>query len=304
MRDDAGDRDAQRRGMDDATRAASGADMQATRHWSLSVRVARERVEQLGAHLLQLGFSAFEEQGAPGGARLLVYSEREQRLRDVARELSRAADLGAVSCEIAELGTEWQLAWTRHLEPVELTANIRLVPGAPGGAPEPNVLYLEPAFAFGFGEHASTRLIAAWLEAACRQRPGASVLDAGTGTGVLAFVAARSGAARVIGIDTSLQALQAAGRNAVLNHISNVHFVHASVAAIDGCFDIVAANIEATVLLALRGALAERVTSGGGLALSGLIEEQADDVIVAYAEAGVHLERVAREGEWCLLATR
>ncbi len=278
--------------------------MQGTRHWSLSVRVASERVEQLAARLLLLGFSAFEERPVPGGARVLVYSESEQRLREVARALEREAELGANSFEIAELGSEWQLAWTEHLEPVELTESIRLVPGTHGGAPHPNVLYLEPAFAFGFGEHASTRLIASWLEAACRRRPGASVLDAGTGTGVLALVAARSGAERVIGVDTSLPAVQAAQRNAALNQISSVQFVHASVDALDACFDIVAANIEATVLVALRSAIAQRLAPGGALALSGLIEEQANDVIRAYSGAGVRLARVAREGEWCLLATR
>lgn len=279
-------------------------DMEATRrHWSLAVRVASERVEQLGAHLLRLGFSAFEERPARGGAEVLVYSESEQCLRDVARELGSAADLGVLSCEIAELGSQWQLAWTQHLEPVELTADIRLVPGAPEGSPEPNALYLERAFAFGFGEHPSTRLIAAWVERTCRQRPGASVLDVGMGTGVLALVAARSGAERVIGVDTSLEAVRAAARNAALNRVWNAQFLHASVDAVGGRFDIVAANIEAMVLVELSGAIARRLAPSGALALSGLIEEQAGEVIRAYAGAGVRLARVAREGEWCLLAT-
>lgn len=302
MRDE--DRDALRERSLGAPPDANETEMDHERYWSLAVQIAIERVEQLGALLLQLGFSAFEERASPGGARVLVYAESEERLREVARELlAKEPQLGALSCEIAELGSDWQLAWTQHLAPVQLTAELRVVPGAPRAAPDPRELYLEPAFAFGFGEHPSTRLIAGWVERACHRRRGASLLDVGSGTGVLALVAARSGAARVLGVDTSLWAVQAAARNAARNRASNATFVHGSIAQVETVFDLVVANIEALVLIELCRDIARRVAPAGALALSGLIAEQVDDVVRAYAGAGVPLTARAREGDWCLLAS-
>jgi ribosomal protein L11 methyltransferase len=301
MRDETSDRKA---AVHRASGGGSDAETDAQRYWSLVIRVSGERMEQLAARLLELGFSAFEERSEPSGTCVLVYAESEERLREALRELLEGDLAGALACEITELRTDWQLTWTQHLTPIQLTRHLRVVPGVPEGAPDPSAIYLEPAFAFGFGEHPSTRVIAGWVEDACRQRPGASLLDVGSGTGVLALVAARSGAASVLGIDTSLEAVQAALRNAALNRVSNVEFIHASLDQVDGRFDIVAANVEGTVLIELRREIAQRMAPGGALALSGLIEEQAGDVIRAYADLGVRLAPQAREDEWCLLATR
>lgn len=287
-----------------AQRDAGAPDADRERYWSLTVQIASEHVEELGARLLQLGFSAFEERAVPAGALVLVYAQSEERLREVARELLASEPLrGALSCEIGEVPSDWQLEWTQHLAPVQLTAELRIVPGTPGEAQNPKDLYLEPAFAFGFGEHPSTRLIAGWVEQACRRRPRAALLDVGCGTGVLALVAARSGAARVLGVDTSLPAVQAAARNAALNGAANVTFSHGSIERLDGTFDLIVANIEAPVLIELCRGIARRIAPAGALALSGLISEQAEDVVHAYAGAGVQLGIRAREGEWCLLAS-
>jgi ribosomal protein L11 methyltransferase len=275
--------------------------------WSLSIQVPRGRLEALSSWLLELGFPSFEERSVSGGVELIVYAPDPPALERLREELLRAAAQAGVATtelvfRLVEVPPDWALEWTKHLEPVALTPTLRLYPHRPVGVPAPGALYLEPAFAFGFGEHASTRLMARWLEAACRRQPGGSVLDVGCGTGVLALVAVRSGAASVLGIDISEAAIRAAQVNVALNGIEPAaRFERVGVEAVLGSFDHVVANIEARVSCELAGAIAKRVAPGGALGLSGFVSEQCEVVARCYAAEGLRLELGGREGDWCLL---
>lgn len=276
-------------------------------YWVLTVRVARARSTRLEEWLRELGFAAMERRDAPGAlVELLVYDTAREPLESAARRLEERAGLEGASgprCEISPLGSEWRLAWTQHLVPVQLTPRITLVPHAPGAERSPCELYLEPAFAFGFGEHASTRLLARWLEKFCEARPGISVLDVGAGTGVLALIAGRSGAGRVVGVDTSADAVRAARANAALNGALGLELVHGAIERVSGRFDCVVANIEANVLIDVAEAVAARVAVNGALGLAGLLASQAADVARRYALFGIRLEITGREGEWVVLGS-
>lgn len=290
----------------DALGSAAGNDAE-PEYWSLTVHTVEARATWFEQRLRELGFAAMERRDAPGArVALLVYDTSREVLMRAARTLEDAADgdAGGARVEIAPLGSEWRLAWTQHLVPVRLTPHVTLVPHAPRAKPQPSELYLEPAFAFGFGEHASTRLLALWLEAFCRTRPELSVLDVGAGTGVLALLAWRSGAARVVGVDTSLDAVRAARANAALNGAgSGLEFLHGGVEHAGGRFDCVVANIEANVLVELAEPIAARVAPGGGLGLAGLLGSQAADVARRYARLGIELAITGREEEWVALGT-
>ncbi len=274
-------------------------------HLSLTIESSAEHTPWLSRRLTELGFAAFEEQASERGIRLIVYDPSEQRLRDVQRVLEQSARQRSprprLEFEIAKTTSDWALAWTDHLEPVQLTASLTLFPQVPTRAPGPSEIYLKPAFAFGFGEHPSTRLIAGWLERACRGHAGGSVLDVGSGTGILALVAHKNGSNRVVGIDISAPAVQAARDNAELNQASGVVFLQVPLTQLAERFDRVVANIEANVLLDLCEDIVAKLSPAGELALAGLIEEQCDAVIRRYCKAGVSLEIEGREEDWCLL---
>lgn len=277
-------------------------------YFSLAIELRAEEVAWLSARLGELGFAAFEEQACPAGARVIIYDVSAARLaftRDRLKALAEAPDASRELCfELGQPEGDWALAWTRHLEPVQLTERLTLFPCAPEQARGPGELYLKPAFAFGFGEHASTRLIARAVERACLEHPGLSVLDVGCGTGVLALVAHLSGARRVLGIDVSEDAVIAARENAELNGALDVAFRQTAVTELGETFDRVVANIEAPVLLELAEGVAQRLSPAGEILLAGFISSQCEGLVSRYREAGVALELQEQSDDWSLLAGR
>jgi ribosomal protein L11 methyltransferase len=274
-------------------------------YFRLRLELSRRDRGWLVAELSRLGFPAFEEGAHAARTWLLVYDEDRERLAalESALRVRAAARRPAVALGAAlQLApSDWALRWTRFLEPIQLTPALTLHPSAPPARPSAGALYLAPAFAFGFGEHPSTRLLAAWVEERCRARPGCSLLDVGCGTGVLGLVACKSGAGRVLGVDTSEPAVLAARANAAANALP-ASFAQQSAADLDERFDYVVANIEAPVLLAASSGIARCCGATTELALAGFIEEQLEELVQCYRTLGLVLRPQAREGDWCLLS--
>ncbi len=161
------------------------------------------------------------------------------------------------------------------------------------------VVRLEPGRAFVSGSHPSTRLV---LDALGRWLPsGASVLDVGCGSGVLAVAAALLGAGTVTAVDIDPEALRATAENAARNG-ARVEVARARADEVDGTYDLVLANIGAEVLIEHAPTLAARAAAGGHLVLAGLLADRADDVRAAYG-ACVEVERRVEDG-WAALVLR
>ena len=142
----------------------------------------------------------------------------------------------------------------------------------------------------------TTRLCLEWLERSVT--PGISILDYGCGSGILAIAAARLGAGDVLGVDIDPQAVSAAISNAERNEVT-ARFDD-SAKEIKGQFDVVVANILSNPLKALAPAICSHVRSGGKLALSGILAEQAEELIAVYAPYIPLAIADTREGWVCL----
>ena len=208
--------------------------------------------------------------------------------------------LPAYACETLA-DQNWVQLTQSQFEPIRISERLWIVPSW-HEAPDPAalVLVLDPGMAFGTGSHPTTRLCLEWLEH--HLVPGGSILDYGCGSGILAIAAAKLGAAQVMGVDIDPQAVTAARDNAERNGVTAVF--EDSAKEIRGQFDIVLANILSNPLKALAPALCAHVRPGGQLALSGILHEQAEALIAAYAPFIALQIADVREGWVCLAGCR
>lgn len=180
--------------------------------------------------------------------------------------------------EVAE--QDWVRLTQSQFDPIRISGRLWIVPSwhVP---PDPAAINLEldPGLAFGTGSHPTTKLCLEWLEA--NVSPGVSVLDYGCGSGILGIAALKLGAGDVLGVDIDPAALTAAADNAARNGVT-LRLAPSS-APLVGTFDRVVANILTNPLMLLAPLLTARLKPGGRLALSGVLESQAAQVIAAYA---------------------
>ena len=195
---------------------------------------------------------------------------------------AQAAGLASVprftTADVAE--QNWVQLTQSQFDPIRISARLWIVPSW-HTAPDPSAINIEldPGMAFGTGSHPTTQLCLEWL---CDSiTPGCSVLDYGCGSGILAIAAAKLGAGEVLGIDIDEKAVEAARDNAERN-ATTIRLQHSGV-PLGNCFDIVVANILTNPLCVLAPAIAARVAPGGRVALSGVLETQAAQVIEAWA---------------------
>ncbi|SNR81503.1 [LSU ribosomal protein L11P]-lysine N-methyltransferase [Methylobacillus rhizosphaerae] len=176
---------------------------------------------------------------------------------------------------------DWVRATQSQFDPIRIRDDLWIVPSW-HDAPNADALniVLDPGLAFGTGSHPTTHLCLAWL--ADTVSAGASVLDYGCGSGILAIAARKLGASQVIGVDIDPQAIQSSVYNAEQNAVDASFFMANDLP--NGQFDIVVANILSSALSVLAPALASTARPGGKIALSGILREQAEQVSAIYQE--------------------
>ena len=191
---------------------------------------------------------------------------------------------------------DWVRTTQAQFEPIRIADGLWIVPSwcAP---PDPAALNIaiDPGLAFGTGSHPTTSLMLRWL--ARTLKGGETLLDYGCGSGILAIVAARLGARNVTGVDIDPQAVLAANDNAAKNGVAARFFTPD--ASPDRTAEIVVANILANPLVVLAPLITGCCSRL--VALSGILEAQADEVIAAYSDH-FNLEVASREEGWVLIA--
>jgi ribosomal protein L11 methyltransferase len=234
--------------------------------------------------------------------------------------------------EVAE--EDWATAWKEFYHPMRFGRRLVVKPSwrAFQAGPDDFVIELDPGMAFGTGLHQTTAMCLALLEDYVR--PGATVLDQGTGSGILAIAAARLGARRVIAVDSSEVAVAAARENVARNGLSSaIQVLHGDTPhpptgicnpptswestlpsrgegeqgvspVLPAAYDLIVANIIANVIIALAAPFAAVLRPGGVLLASGIIRDREDDVRAALGAAGLAVERREARDEWITLVAR
>jgi ribosomal protein L11 methyltransferase len=200
---------------------------------------------------------------------------------------------------------DWERAWMDRFQPMQFGRHLWIVPTGMQGPEDPDAvqLKLDPGLAFGTGTHPTTSLCLEWIDGL--DFSGLRVLDFGCGSGVLGIAAALKGAASVVCVDNDPQALLATADNAQRNGVEAQIACYLPEAWLkarpEGQYDIILANILAGPLIQLAPQLTARLKPAAHIVLSGILENQADEVAAAYAARCGTLQRAQCE-EWLRLS--
>jgi len=240
---------------------------------------------------------------AAGEAILVAYFDDRRLAEQAGAEISRAFPGARTAVEEVEQ-RDWSESWKALVRAVEVG---RLWVGPPWLAaqapPGKERIVIEPKMAFGTGDHPTTSLCLLAVDAYLQAHPGATVLDVGTGTGVLAIAARRLGASRAVGIDNDPVSVELARENAAVNGTPEVELSGKSLEELPpGRFDLVVANILANTLVELAPAISRR--AGDALVLAGVLVPQRQEVEAAFVRQGLEPVSAPEQGEWVRIDLR
>jgi ribosomal protein L11 methyltransferase len=257
-----------------------------------------DKVDLALAHLDDCGATAIERR--PGGARLFFASERD---RDQALTMTPPLD-GVQATAVSVPDEGWAERSQASITDIRVGRIVVTPPWvSPATGPHDITIVIQPSMGFGTGHHASTRLCLALLQRL--ELDGRSVLDVGTGSGVLAIAAHRLGAATVHGIDYDADALTSAGENVELNHVDAgvaMRLVDLTRESATGGYDVLTANLTGGMLIKHAMRLVAELRSGGTIIVSGFQAAERDEVIAALATAGAVLADGIVEDDWVAAA--
>lgn len=232
--------------------------------------------------------------------RISALFDNDQDVRAILQAAATAIGLGQLPEHRVETlaDNDWVRLTQAQFEPIPISPRLWIVPTwhAPSDPTAINIV-LDPGLAFGTGSHPTTRLCLRWLDSYLPK--GVSVLDYGCGSGILAIAALKLGAAGAVGVDVDKQAVIASHDNALVNQVENVQF-YLPDAVPQATYDLVLANILTNPLRVLAPLLAGATRSGGQIVLSGILQEQADDVMAIYRQWFDFNPPVFEDGWSCL----
>lgn len=238
----------------------------------LSIQATEEQGEILAAYLAEFPFDSFDYADGLFNA-YISQSEFENCSNEVEELLHNE---GVLDFYFEDIETQnWNALWESNFKEVEVRESVLI--RAPFHKARPHYkgleIIIQPKMSFGTGHHATTQLMVEMLLDS--KIEGKRILDMGSGTGVLAIVAAKLGAKSVLAVEIDDMAEESVRENILLNDVANkIVSVCGDAAAIEGeNFDIVLANINRNVLLADMGAYAKSLSEGGELVMSGFLKE-------------------------------
>ncbi len=231
-------------------------------------------------------------------AAVSIYLSKEQSVAEAVSFLQERFLESGITVSLTQVGVkeeDWADSWKQYYKPVAIGEHIVVVPmwESYDAKADDVILRMDPGMAFGTGTHETTRLCAALVEKHCRADE--TVLDIGTGSGILAILASKLGAKKVDAYDIDPVAVRVAKENVRENGVSNVECgVSDLLSAVQGKYDFVCANIVADIIVRMAPDIANYMNTGARLVTSGIIEGQTERV----------KEALLKGGELCLIDSK
>lgn len=268
-----------------------------------------------------LSVDAFSTSEIPDSIRVVIkaylpadsdYMSRMQEVEFFISELSRRyPDVVFGPTTLSAVNTEdWSSSWKVHFKPLRVGKRLLIVPTWEEAVQlsDDLVIRIDPGMAFGTGGHETTRLCLELLESVMENGPlltTPSLLDLGTGSGILAMAASLLGAGRILALDIDPDAIDVARENLALNQLSDqIECGTDPLESLTERFDIILANILAEELVRLAPYLTERLNPGGSLILSGILAEKEQLVRQGFASQPLKYLQTVCAGEWVAMLYR
>ncbi|NSW91314.1 MAG: 50S ribosomal protein L11 methyltransferase [Firmicutes bacterium] len=246
-------------------------------------------------------------------------------IEDKISDISKHIDTGKMEVGYFELCEEdWANNWKSYYKPFNITENIVIKPSWEEytGNMHKIIIEMDPGMAFGTGTHETTRMCVLLLEKYVKN--GDTVIDVGSGSGILSIIAAKLGAKSVLALDIDEEAVRVTENNCKVNNVEgmvkvlkgSLDYIGSEVQYLeDGdaqCFqylgngkaDLVVANIIADVIINLAWTVRLYVKEGGLFIASGIIKDKKDSVLSEYLKNGFQYKEIIEEGEWVAIVFR
>lgn len=198
----------------------------------------------------------------------------------------------------------WNSVWESQFDPVIIDELAAIRASFHESIPHVKFeVVITPKMSFGTGHHATTYMMITEMEKV--DLVGKKVFDFGTGTGVLAILAEKMGATEVVGIDNDHWSIENAEENIAENGCRHIRILQKDEADMGEMFDVILANINKHILISNMQVLAKQLVKGGTLILSGLLEEDEEDITRSIESQGLMHVRTVKRSRWiCIAASR
>ncbi|MVM32348.1 50S ribosomal protein L11 methyltransferase [Spirosoma sp. HMF4905] len=267
----------------------------------LQLRLSPDYTDILTAELAELGFESFVETDEGLNAYIIESDFDEKAIQEL---IVKYEGQTAIAYEVSSLEKRnWNAEWEREYEPIEVADQVRV--RASFHESDARFRYdivINPKMSFGTGHHETTAMM---LEQQLGlDFAGKSVLDVGSGTGILAILAEKMGAQTVLAFDIEEWAVENARENAELNDCPQITVFQGTIADVDPTtqYDIVLANINRNILLAEIPSYTNLLRNNGYLVVSGFYENDAPDIEQKALEVGLSLANRATTNQWTSLS--
>lgn len=280
--------------------------------WSyLECCVLTSDFEIVSAILWEIGTDGIEEvESGPEWVRIKAYFSAGSQIKTIRKNFIRACLRQSIQPHQLQLHSlenrDWLQEWRAGLKPFPVGRKFFVIPIEQHDFQSSRrriPILLEPGMAFGTGTHETTQLCLQAIEThVC---PGGSLLDIGTGSGILAIAAFKLGAERIVGCDIDPDALEVARANSGINRCKNIEWILGDIETIGARrFDLAVANLTLDLIEKYFLQMEKRVKRGGLLILSGLLKDQVKRMAPLIEESSLNRIRLSSRGEWVCLVLR
>ncbi len=276
-----------------------------TRYVLLSLRIPEEHTDAAVAMLSQYPIQGIEM----GLDSMVVCFEQNDWIDEYAEGIATDLSAAQIPFSVEEIGTEedqnWNAEWEASVDPVIVNDRIAIVPEwRVDEVSAPLKLVITPKMSFGTGHHATTRMMCRLVET--YTTTGSNWIDVGTGTGVLAILAVKLGASKVLAFDNNEWSIVNAQENITRNGCGGAIELHQQ--DLEGMqlpvSDGLAANLYRHLVVPFARKLVAAVKPNGIILISGILKYDKADVVQPFLDLQCTVEEYLEEGEWCAVAFR